>query len=229
MVNTKAPVIFGTPAVGERLSCATGLWTGIPTPTFTVQWLRDGVPIAGAIGSSYQVQGADEGSSLACRVTAKSTAGEMSATSIGLVIPASSTAPIATPSPAATSTTLTTTDPTSSPLPVVTIVGSGLVVSGDSVSVHLTCDDTTCRGSTELTMRVLSKGHRGAKTVTRRETLVLAEGRFSLTRGKGATVVLRLTAAGRRRLARAKRHPVAANLILSVKGGKTITRAVMAS
>jgi alpha-tubulin suppressor-like RCC1 family protein len=228
-VNTKAPVIFGTPAVGERLSCATGLWTGIPTPTFTVQWLRDGVPIAGAIGSSYQVQGADEGSSLACRVTAKSTAGEMSATSIGLAIPASSTAPIATPSPAATSTTLTTTHPTSSPLPVVRIVGSGLVVSGDSVSVHLTCDDATCRGSTELTMRVLSKGHKGAKTVTRRETLVLAEGTFSLTRGKGAAVVLRLTAAGRRRLARAKRHPVAANLILSVKGGKTIVKSVMAS
>ncbi len=227
-VNTKAPAIFGTPAVGETLSCATGLWTGIPTPTFTVQWLRDGAPIVGATGSSYQVQGADEGSSLACQVTAKSTAGEMSATSTGLAIPASPTAPIATPSPAATSTTPTTAHPTSSLLPVVTIVGSGIVVSRSSVSVHLRCDDATCRGLAELAMRVLSKRHKGAKTVTRRETLVLAEGTFSLTRGKGATVGLRLTAAGRQRLARAKRHPVTASLVLFVQGAKTTSSSVLA-
>ncbi len=226
--NTKAPVILGTPAVGETLSCTTGLWTGIPAPTFTVQWLRNGTPIAGEAGSSYQVQRADEGSSLACQVTAKSAVGETSATSAALAIPASSTAPIATPSPAATSTTPTTSHPTSSPLPVVTMVGSRIVVSGGSVSVHLTCDDATCRGSSELTERVLTKRRRGAKVVTRRETLVLAEGTFSLTRGKGATIVLRLTAAGRQRLARAKRRPVSVSLVLSVQGAKTTSSSVLA-
>jgi Carboxypeptidase regulatory-like domain/Regulator of chromosome condensation (RCC1) repeat len=227
-INTKAPVIFGNPTVGETLSCATGLWTGIPTPTFIVQWLRDGVPIVGATGDSYQVQRADEGSSLTCQVTAKSTAGEMTATSTGLAIPASPAAPIATPRPAATSTTPTTTRPTSSPLPVVTIVGSGIVVSGSSLSVHLTCDDATCRGSVELTMRALGKRHKGAKTVTRRETLVLAEGTFLLTRGNGATVVLRLTTAGRQRLAHAKRHPVTASLVLFAHGVRTTSSTVLA-
>ncbi len=227
-VNTKDPLIVGTPAVGETLSCATGLWSGIPTPTFTVQWLRDGVPIAGAAGSNYRVQHADEGSSLACQVTAKNIAGEMSATSTGLAIPASPTAPIATPSLAATSTAPTIAHPTPSLLPVVTSMGSGIVVSGSSVSVHLTCSNTACRGSCELTMRVLSKRHKGAKTITRQETLVLAEGTFSLTRGKGTAVVLRLTSAGRQRLAHAKRHPVMASLVLLVHGVKTTSSTVLA-
>ncbi len=235
-VNTKAPVISGTPAVGETLTCATGLWTGSPRPRYTVQWLRSGAPIAGATYSSYWVQDADEGSILACQVTAKSTAGERSATSPGLAIPASPTVSIVLPSPSATSTTPTTTilttppatHPTSSPLPVLTIVGSGIVVSRSSVSVNLACNAATCRGSGELTMRFVSKRHKGAKVVTHRETLVLAKGRFSLTRGEGDTVVLRLTAAGRRRLARAKRHVVTASLVLVVQGAGTTSSPVLA-
>ena len=74
--NTKPPAVLGTPAVNETLLCASGLWTGNPTPVLTDRWLRDGVPILGAIGDSYKVQSADEGHSLACEVTARSSAGK---------------------------------------------------------------------------------------------------------------------------------------------------------
>jgi hypothetical protein len=58
---------------------------------------------------------------------------------------------------------------------------------------------------------------------------VLARGSFALADGQDATVTLVLTAPGRRALARAKRHLLAANLILSVQGGKTIVKSVTAS
>ncbi len=65
-VNTTAPVVSGTPAVGQVLMCAPGLWTGKPTPTFSYQWLRGGAPIAGANATGYTVQSADAGNSISC-------------------------------------------------------------------------------------------------------------------------------------------------------------------
>jgi hypothetical protein len=79
-----------------------------------------------------------------------------------------------------------------------------------------------------LATRVLSKRAKGAKTVTCREALVFAEGTFSLTGGKDATVVLGLTASGRQRLARAERHPVPASLVLFVRGAKPTRSLVLA-
>ena len=86
-INTLPPVISGTDAVGEVLTCADGSWTGTPTPTFSVRWLRDGSTIIGATTNSYTVRSADEGHRLACEVTASSTAGEKSAVSAGVPIP----------------------------------------------------------------------------------------------------------------------------------------------
>ena len=58
--------------------------------------------------------------------------------------------------------------------------------------------------------------------------LVLARGSFSLAAGKRGSVLLRVTAAGREHLAHAHRHPIAARLILSVRGGKTTIEPVVA-
>jgi hypothetical protein len=77
-------------------------------------------------------------------------------------------------------------------------------------------------------MRVSGRRRKGAKAIARRATLVLAEGTFSLTRGKAATVVLRLTPAGIWRLDRAKRHPLSASLVLFVQGAKTTSSSVLA-
>lgn len=72
VVNTTAPVLSGTPAVGQVLTVTAGSWT--PTPDgVSFQWLRDGSPINGATGDSYQLAGADSGHDVSARVTATKT------------------------------------------------------------------------------------------------------------------------------------------------------------
>src|SRR5207302_8179675 len=45
------PTVFGTPAVGQQLTCLKGVWKGQPSPTFTYSWLRDANSISGATSS----------------------------------------------------------------------------------------------------------------------------------------------------------------------------------
>jgi hypothetical protein len=111
--------------------------------------------------------------------------------------------------------------------PLVTLMASKLVVSAASAPVRVACSEATCQGSIELTVQVVAKRHQGKSAVTHRETLVLATGSFTLAEGKNRTVILRLTAAGKKLLAHARRHPIAAKLILSVHDGKTATRSVL--
>jgi hypothetical protein len=212
-VNTTPPVVSGTPAIGSALLCAPGLWAGKPAPTFSYQWLRDGAPIGGANATSYTVQSADAGNSISCQVTAKNAKGEKSATSAGVAILAN---PVIFPPPPA-------------PKPLITIMGSKVVVSGGSTTVHITCSDAACAGSAELTLQIVVKHRKGKKTVSRKQTLVLAKGSYSLAAGKGGTVVLRLTAAGKQRLAHVKHHPLAVRLSVSVNRGKTTVASVRIS
>lgn len=83
-VNTAAPVISGTPTVGQELSCTTGTWTGNPTPTYAYEWQADGTPIAGATSSTYTLQAAEEGTTITCEVTATNSAGSASEVSNSL-------------------------------------------------------------------------------------------------------------------------------------------------
>ena len=68
-VNTTPPVLSGTPTVGHTLTVSDGSWSG-ETGGYHYQWKRDGVPIAGATGSSYVVQAADRGHAITCMVIA---------------------------------------------------------------------------------------------------------------------------------------------------------------
>jgi len=209
--NTTPPVVSGTPAIGSALLCAPGLWTG--KPTFSYQWLRGGAPIAGANATSYTVQSADAGNSLSCQVTAKNVKGEKSARSAGARGGVPGRAGIATPAPK----------------PLITITGSKVLVSGKSARVHIQCADAACAGSAELTLQIVVKHRKGKKTVQRKETLVLAKGSYSLAAGKSATIVLRLTAAGKTRLAHVKHHPLTARLSISVNRGRTTVKSVLLS
>ncbi len=74
-VNVEAPRLTGMPAVAQTLSCSQGSWANVPTG-YTYRWLRDGSPIAGQSASTYVVQSADVGSSIACEVVAGSAGGE---------------------------------------------------------------------------------------------------------------------------------------------------------
>jgi surface antigen len=65
---TSAPRLLGVPEVGQALTVDTGAYR--PTAdTVAVQWLRDGVPIDGATGTSYQLVNLDLGSRISARVT----------------------------------------------------------------------------------------------------------------------------------------------------------------
>jgi hypothetical protein len=114
------------------------------------------------------------------------------------------------------------------PTPLVTLAGSKLVVSGGLAPVSVKCQAAACQGSVELTVQVPVKDGVGKTAAAHKTTLVLATGHFSLAEGKNGSVLLRLTSAGRQRLAHARRHPIPAKLILSVKGGKTATKSVLA-
>jgi hypothetical protein len=119
--------------------------------------------------------------------------------------------------------------------PVVTIMGSKLVVSGDSAPVRVACSQTTCQGSIELVVQTAARRGEGrrhqdksalARNGRDRKTVVLATGSFSLAEGHSGSVLLHLTTVGRRRLADAKRQLLTARLVLSVKGGGTVSRVV---
>lgn len=207
-VNTVAPVASGTPAVGQTLSCSTGSWTGSPAPTYAYAWLRDGVAIAGASASGYLVQTADQGNGLTCKVTATNKNGSASAVSNTLTVP------VPVPPPA---------------VPVLTLSSARIVVSGNAARVSVSCANTICAGTIELTAQVAARHRHGRRAAARRRTIVLGRASYALTAGQNATIVVRLTGAGKRALAAAKHHRLSAKLLASVTGGARVQSAVVLS
>ncbi len=67
-------------------------------------------------------------------------------------------------------------------------------------------------------MQVVVRHRKGHRTVSHRQTLVLAKGTFSIAAGQSSAVVLHLTAAGRKQLAHVKPHPLKVKLALSLTG-----------
>jgi hypothetical protein len=208
-VNTALPVVSGTPTVGDLLACSNGSWTGESeqklsvgwplTTPFTYQWLRDGGPIAGATTAAYVVQAVDVGHGLVCEVAATNDAGHASAKSNPVAV---------TP-------------------PAVTLSSTKIVVSGGSARVPIACANATCAGTIELTGQVAVKGK--GKKKAKKKTVVLAKGSYSLAAGKKGTIAVRLTAAGRSALAKAKRHKLSGKAGVSVTGGKTVQKSVVLS
>lgn len=62
------PTISGTAKAGLRLTAVPGTW-GPGVVTLSYQWLRNGVPIARAINSSYTLVGADVGTVISVSIT----------------------------------------------------------------------------------------------------------------------------------------------------------------
>lgn len=69
LVNTTRPRVSGTPVVGRVLTASGGAWSQ-PDISRSFRWLRNGLPIAGATGSTYKPTTSDIGKALSVRVTA---------------------------------------------------------------------------------------------------------------------------------------------------------------
>jgi hypothetical protein len=79
-VNITLPFIVGTVAEDEIVTVSNGGWLDVDT--FTYQWKKGGVNIAGATSKTYTILVADLGGVLTCVVTGTNEFGSASATSI---------------------------------------------------------------------------------------------------------------------------------------------------
>ncbi len=81
-VNTVAPSISGAPTQGGTLTGTDGTWTSAAGAISYVRaWLRDGIAISGATGSTYVLDAADVGAMIGYRVTATNSDGSTQTTS----------------------------------------------------------------------------------------------------------------------------------------------------
>jgi Fibronectin type III domain/Protein of unknown function (DUF3616) len=94
-----APTIGGTPRPGKTLTCSTGEWSGVPTPSFAFAWLRDGTAIPGAEAAGYELTAADVGHQVSCEVTASNSVGSASAGSEAVMVEAALAAPVSVGAP----------------------------------------------------------------------------------------------------------------------------------
>ena len=203
------PTIAGSPSIGATLSCSTGAWNGTPPLAFAYQWLRGGIPIAGASSSAYAVQTADGGGELRCRVSALNSDGRASAVSAAVVVPA----PLAAgPSPGPAAVAVAAIAATQSPAPGVLSLSS----RGGAVYARLDCGASSgsCEAATiELTIVEHLRGsHLTAVTAahggTRKVTVVIGKTAVSMPAGQTRTVKVPLNSTGRKLLLRERRLPV---------------------
>lgn len=80
------PALSGPGLVGVAMALDTGRWSGTPEPELAIEWLRDGVPIAGADGTSYLPGDLDDETRLGARVTARNALGEARAETAAVAI-----------------------------------------------------------------------------------------------------------------------------------------------
>lgn len=91
LINAVSPVVTATSlsvAGTGTATCTSGTWNGPATITYTYQWLRSGVVIAGATTGTHALVSADIGSLLSCNVKATNPTGNVTVTSnsIGPVV-----------------------------------------------------------------------------------------------------------------------------------------------
>jgi hypothetical protein len=150
-LNTVAPVISGSSAIGSTLSSTTGTWTGTPTITYSYQWKRAGVDIVGETNSTYVLVVADYNVAITCVVTATNAFGSASATSNSItgtgVAPVNTVSPVISGTPTVGQTLSSTTGTwTGNPTPTYTYQwkrnGSN-IASATSSTYTLVQDDAT--------------------------------------------------------------------------------------
>lgn len=79
-VFSVVPTISGTATQGQTLTATTGTASG--SPTYALQWKRNGTAISGATGTTYVLQAADVGATITVTSTASNAGGSAIQTSI---------------------------------------------------------------------------------------------------------------------------------------------------
>ncbi len=102
---------------------------------------------------------------------------------------------------------------------VAAIKSSKLVISGGTGVVPIACSVAACVGSASLSEQVITHVKKGTATLTKKTTVILGRGSFSIARGKKGNVKVRLTAAGESLFAHASQHPVVEKLTIALHGG----------
>jgi hypothetical protein len=206
------PSITGTPAVGQRLSCHTGI-AATASARIAFTWLRDLLPISGATGSTYVVRGSDAGFHIQCLVTASDAGGNASAKSAFVTIPIEGL-------PAAVGETSV----------------SRAQVRGRTISVPVRCSSEAsagCQVVIRVTVVEIVSGRRvigvaaaggqpprrrGSRAAVRRVTVAVAGLRTHLARGQRRTLVLTLNRTGRALLAHRRSLPATVTVSGTVIG-----------
>jgi hypothetical protein len=100
-------------------------------------------------------------------------------------------------------------------------------VTGHRASVKLRCVVGPCKGTIQLTITSVRRQRSHGRTVTRRVTLIVGSGSFSLAQGASGAATIHLTSQGARMLASAARHARAGKLKLALRGAKSSLRTVV--
>ncbi|HEY5343408.1 MAG TPA: hypothetical protein VIJ66_07085 [Solirubrobacteraceae bacterium] len=189
------PSISGTPANGQHLTCHPGTPSGT-TAQLTYAWLRDLIPIPGAVSSMYTVKGQDTRHHLQCQVTATDGGGSATAKSAFVTIPVGGV-------PVSAGETAIGRAAFRNGKLIVPVSCSSQASGGCKVSLHLTVVETLSGGQI---VAVAARADRARKSAgLRHRTVTLVSLRLRLGRGAHTTVAAAFGTTGRRLLAR-ERH-----------------------
>lgn len=185
-----------------------------------LSWSASGLPPGVTIGgSSGTLSGTPTASgTFTATITVTDSAGDKSSVTFTVVI-----APSSATSTTSASTT-TTLVPRHHPHPRVAIESQSVVVAGDLAPVSLSCRVAACRGAVELVEREVKKN--GLDT---NEVILLAAAGYRLKAGRGGSVELRLTPAGRTALAHAAKTPMRDTVVADAIGGNRAVKTVSVS
>lgn len=201
------PSIAGTPAVGQRLTCRSGVPSGA-TAQLTYAWLRNLLPIAGATASTYTVRGGDGGHHLQCQVTARNAGGSATARSAFVTIPVQGV-------PASAGETTVGRARARGARLSVPVTCSTHAGSGCRIVVRVSVVETLQGGRiVGLAARARALRRTARAGALRRVRISIGATRARLARGQHGTISLGLNAAGRRLLATRHRLPA----LVSVSG-----------
>jgi hypothetical protein len=203
-VPVAPPTLFGTPIVGETMSCLSGGFLNQPR-SFSYEWLRNGVAIAGATAASHTLTDDDLGRTIACRIFATNSAGTGDATSEALYVsapPPPAFSPTPTPvSIAAPAKPAATSQPGLRLKATCKLAKSRKAIRCAVRTVRPTSAATQLRGTVRLAGRgsraSTSRSGKGKLNLTVRSTKRLKKGQKVVLKVRGGSTTKVLTAKAR--------------------------------